>query len=168
MSLYTLAIAMIAAKETQERQRERIRRMIHARLHRTEPASKLAAEEQAVLDRIDAQLTEGNRVLSEKNCPECGRRAVVVMVDDVLVDCCPSCQGIWFDPGELKTLMHTDKDIPSDDLKHRESRHTCPVCRTRMTEYVYLRPHNLLVDRCPKGHGVYLEAKEIQRALALT
>jgi len=37
-----------------------------------------------------------------------------------------------------------------------------------MTEYVFLRPFNLLVDRCAAGHGVYLEERELERVFKIT
>jgi Zn-finger nucleic acid-binding protein len=37
-----------------------------------------------------------------------------------------------------------------------------------MEEHPYHRLYNLLVDRCPQGHGMYLEAGELRRALEIT
>lgn len=37
-------------------------------------------------------------------CPKCGDALEEVSFQEVLVDRCPSCQGIWLDPGELERL----------------------------------------------------------------
>jgi phage FluMu protein Com len=37
-------------------------------------------------------------------CPKCGEALEEVSVQEVLVDRCPNCKGIWLDPGELERL----------------------------------------------------------------
>ena len=37
-----------------------------------------------------------------------------------------------------------------------------------MTEYVFINPHNLLVDHCGSCHGIYLEVGELERAVELS
>ncbi len=93
---------------------------------------------------------------------------MAVKIKDLEVDYCLTCKGCWFDPGELQAITGLDEDIPSEGLPSRDSKHLCPVCDTRMTEHVFLRPYNLLVDRCPIGHGVYLEQGELKRAFQRT
>jgi hypothetical protein len=34
-----------------------------------------------------------------------------------------------------------------------------------MTEYVFIKNNNLLIDGCNDEHGVYLESNEIQRVM---
>ena len=89
----------------------------------------------------------------------------LLFIKEVEIDYCLCCSSIWFDPGELKAFTGLDKDVPSDQLKSRQSKYNCPECDRKMNELVFLRPYNLLVDRCPFGHGVYLEKGELERAL---
>lgn len=148
---------------------ERARRIRLDRYHRLTllEHENLTSAERAVLVSIARQLEDPNLSESSKDCPECGRPFLLVNVKNLEIDCCRFCHGIWFDPGELQMLSHLTKEIPSDHLKHRQSRYRCPVCQTEMVEYVFINPRNLLVDRCPNGHGVYLEDRELERVFEI-
>ena len=121
-------------------------------------------KEQSFLDDINAQLKNPDILnLSSRLCPECSKPFHVLTADGIDIDCCLTCNSTWYDPSELKTLTNREKDVPSDDLKSRKSKYTCPQCRVRMIEYVYNKPDNLLVDRCPSCECVYLENGELVR-----
>jgi hypothetical protein len=38
-------------------------------------------------------------------CPRCGASMATTRIEDVEVDKCPSCEGIFFDRGELETVL---------------------------------------------------------------
>jgi len=123
---------------------------------------------EVILADLEKQLSQDPMPESSRTCPECKKKMSLITIGEVELDYCISCSGVWFDPGELKDLTGEDKDIPSDNLKFRPSKYTCPDCNTRMNEFVFKQPSNLLVDRCPFGHGVYLEKGEFERALDAT
>ncbi|TVR45120.1 MAG: hypothetical protein EA402_05065 [Planctomycetota bacterium] len=100
-------------------------------------------------------------------CPECGKTMVTVNIEGVELDTCASCKGFWFDDGELAHFTGLREDIANPALKDRASRYQCPVCQETMREVVFKAPFNLLIDRCPNGHGVYCEAKEFEWAMGL-
>jgi Zn-finger nucleic acid-binding protein len=131
-------------------------------------ADQLTDQERQLLQSIDRQLRDPQQKPSALKCPECGRAFSIVNVDGMEIDCCRYCRGMWFQPGELSYFSGQSKEIPSDNLAHRESRRDCPVCSTHMTEFVFQNPHTLLVDRCPNGHGVYLEDRELERVFEIT
>jgi len=122
-------------------------------------------DSEIILADLEKQFAQNPMPASQRNCPECSEKMSLVYVGEIEIDCCMSCSGVWFDPGELKDLTGEDKDVPSDNLKFRPSKYTCPDCSTRMNEFVFKQPSNLLVDRCPFGHGVYLEKGELERAI---
>ena len=128
--------------------------------------SMLTEKEKQILEDIEEQRKSGRLPLSEKICPECNRNMSLITVKSIELDYCCFCDGCWFDPGELRMITELPSDIPSDDLKNRPSRYRCAVCRKPMKEHVFLRPHNLLVDRCV-FHGVYLESGELKRSLEI-
>lgn len=154
-----------ARQAAQERQQQMRRRLDGSPGDRRE--ENVSADERAMLGDIDRQLRE-HPAASDRVCPECERRMAMVRVGDVKVDACLRCEGVFFDPGELKSLTGLQRDVPGDRLASRPSGRLCPACREAMTEQVFLRPYNLLVDRCPRGHGVYLEKGELKRAFELT
>lgn len=151
-------------KEEERKLKKRLDRHKRIVLAGNEP---LADDDQKTLQQIDDQLKQSNLPKSSKDCPECGRSLEIVTVAGIQLDCCRFCRGTWFDPGELQFFSGQSKEIPSDHLQHRASRYQCPVCQTKMTEYVFANPSNLLVDRCPNGHGVYLEDRELQRVFEI-
>jgi len=129
------------------------------------PGEKLS--ENMILDSIENQIKVGNLPESEKICPECGRKFSLISVADLQLECCVFCKSLWFDQGELKSLTNLIRDIPADHLAHRKSRLNCPVCQIRMREYLFLSKQNLLVDKCPDEHGIYLESNELKRIFEL-
>jgi len=133
-------------------------------VHRRE---KLSDEQRQLLESIDGQLGAEVPIVSDRQCPECNRPFGIVTVRGVEIDCCRFCRSIWFDPGELQGLSRQSRDVPSGPYQHRGSRYRCPVCREEMTEHVFLNPFNLLVDQCPRGHGVYLEDRELERVFEI-
>lgn len=57
-----------------------------------------------------------NAVNSPFDCPACGARCVEGRVDEVAVDTCMKCHGVWLDRGELgeaKRLVQTDRIMRS-------------------------------------------------------
>ncbi len=120
-----------------------------------------------LLVTIEQQMRSGDLPVSDRCCPECGVPMGMATLLDFEFECCRQCEGLWFDPGELRSLTGFDKDIPSDDLTSRLSGRRCPVCAEEMTEFVFLTPFNLLVDQCRRGHGLYLQEREINRVFEL-
>ena len=39
------------------------------------------------------------------SCPECYMPMKVTNYEDVLIDVCPSCRGVWLDRGELQKII---------------------------------------------------------------
>lgn len=166
MLFYGQACKSIAQSRNQARQRRQAARE-RADARREKHKQRIDAEEQAVLDSIQRQLEADNLRQSAICCVECGKPCVTLNVRNVTIDYCPRCRGYWFEPGELKTVADEARDVPSAHLRHREGRFCCPACGRRMTEHVFQAPANLLVDRCPNHHGVYLEAGELKRVFGL-
>jgi len=62
---------------------------------------KIAEANQA---KLMAEERERERALHFMKCPKCGMELEEVAVDDVRIDKCFSCEGIWLDKGELETI----------------------------------------------------------------
>lgn len=40
------------------------------------------------------------------NCPVCvNKKLIEIKKENVLIDICPTCKGIWLDRGELETIV---------------------------------------------------------------
>lgn len=93
-----------------------------------------------------------------------------------LVERCPKCLGLFFDPGELDSLVReTVQGVYSiDPLRLTALRESappgpekicyrpCPVCGKLMNRQNFGERSGIIVDRC-RDHGVYLDGGELQR-----
>jgi Zn-finger nucleic acid-binding protein len=153
-----------------ERNRDRrdLRHEKSARWYRWMQAyALLTRPEQQDVEDIQTQLRKAPLSTSTRSCLECGKPFVLVAVEGVEIDTCLDCNSFWFDAGELRVLTHWPEDVPAEAYDHAASRYRCPVCRAEMQQCRFLSPYDLMVDECPEGHGVYLEAGELDKALTL-
>ena len=111
-------------------------------------------------------------------CPKCDISLFVLHFKSVEVDYCQRCRGIWLDAGELEQLMKVTGAHPSDPLrrfhnhvvdKPRTGKHLCPRCDRPLEELVIEESpeRSVTLDRCPRGHGLWFDADELQELLAL-
>ena len=54
--------------------------------------------------KMDAERVEREAEDALLQCPRCDGKLVEVTVEDVKIDRCNSCAGIWLDAGELESL----------------------------------------------------------------
>jgi Zn-finger nucleic acid-binding protein len=54
-----------------------------------------------------------------RSCPQCAVPLDAEKIDDVLIDVCPKCGGVWLDPGEYQAArrrsarIRLERDVPS-------------------------------------------------------
>ena len=102
-------------------------------------------------------------------CPKCKSDTETVAFDEVKVDRCTNCGGLWFEAGELEHLREetwmADYIIDAGDPKvgkkfNRIVAIHCPKCDADMRqEFDQDQPH-IVYESCPNGHGSYLDAGE--------
>lgn len=103
-------------------------------------------------------------------CPACVKRDMVVLeLDRIEIDHCLTCGGIWLDAGELELLVGApDKGTALSTLfsdrsdAGGETARPCPICGARMVKQATGSEPSLVIDRCPAGHGVWLDDGELQ------
>ena len=111
-------------------------------------------------------------------CPKCDAHLILLNFKGVEVDYCPQCRGIWLDAGELERLMEATNARPGDPLAQFHNHetagavsrnHLCPRCDQGLHELEIEAPGypTLTLDRCPRGHGLWFDADELQQLLAL-
>ncbi len=119
------------------------------------------------------------------DCPACKQPLIVVERTGIEVDWCPACHGIWFDAGEIELLAEMagrkfvmpppdpSPDTSPDKSVDPSSRpsagpppaatpvRTCPRCPAKMGQRMVVCEPPVLVDICPRGHGIWLDQGEL-------
>jgi len=54
-------------------------------------------------------------------CPNCNEGMQEVRRNEVQIDVCPKCRGVWLDRGELEKLLHSARAVEADYERERES-----------------------------------------------
>jgi Zn-finger nucleic acid-binding protein len=93
----------------------------------------------------------------------------IASYDEIKVDRCTQCHGLWFDTGELEALRNdiwmADYILDPGDAKVGKKYNKivaihCPECEVDMKqEFDEEQPH-IIYETCPAGHGTYLDAGE--------
>ncbi|WP_150049433.1 TFIIB-type zinc ribbon-containing protein [Methylomonas rhizoryzae] len=115
-------------------------------------------------------------------CPQCDLElqtiALSLAAAPLELDRCPSCFGLFFDPGEVEILLdHADSPAIQtnsawlDNInlerfpKDKTVRYLkCPVCREFMKRTLYGHRSGVVIDRC-MPHGIWLDPGEISHLL---
>lgn len=105
------------------------------------------------------------------NCPRCKADLIVVEFDDIELDSCPECGGLWFDRGEMELLANkcgcTVEALSSRSGSHvEEARLKCPICRRTMNKSLFGDAEPVVGDVCPSCGGLWLDAGELLQVLA--
>ena len=110
-------------------------------------------------------------------CPVCDNVDMFVLeFEQVEIDYCPGCRGVWLDSGELALIrertgvLHGEllgalEDAPGRRPQGRAARR-CPVCRKRLAEVRTQGEPAIVVDRCPRRHGLWFDAGELEAVVA--
>lgn len=88
------------------------------------------------------------------------------------LDVCPQCAGIWFDSGELGSLLRQQNPVvESVEEQHRPSeladppvltQKLCPVCTQGMMEYRFQYTSDVVLDTCEGCGGIWVEDEELK------
>jgi Zn-finger nucleic acid-binding protein len=94
---------------------------------------------------------------------------VTLELSDIEIDHCLDCGGIWLDAGELRLLLNdsgASSQILSSftvDKSCPEKKRRCPICHKKMDKiHVGQSTAPLLIDSCPKEHGLWFDRGELQ------
>ena len=104
-------------------------------------------------------------------CPACHNILIVVEHENVELDYCPNCLGVWFDAGELALLLETaeleggglslDSILTSPEARSTEKRRKCPICNVKMKKATVGHSPEILTDVCPRGDGLWFDSGEV-------
>ena len=103
------------------------------------------------------------------DCPECKNAMITLELEDVEIDYCTNCGGIWLDAGELELLLNEPekaKELLNSfriDSESDERIRKCPICNRKMQKIIAdsSKPA-LLIDKCRRGDGLWFDKGELQ------
>lgn len=65
-------------------------------------------QEQELIAKMKARLESENAAPSELKCPKCDGSLVETDYDNVKIDVCNKCSGVWLDAGELAQVVEKE------------------------------------------------------------
>lgn len=108
-------------------------------------------------------------------CPKCRADMELLNVEGVQVDRCSSCQGLWFDNGELEQLRdrRVGAELDIGDAKTGKANDTvknyhCPRCGGDMLRRVDPQQRHIGYEQCGDCEGTYFDAGEFSDLTTLS
>lgn len=104
------------------------------------------------------------------DCPACGKPQVIVEADGVELDLCLDGHGAWFDAQELGMLLGAGAAELEGALRALPSRgrgRRCPRCGKAMELVAAPGDGGTILDRCPRGHGLWFDDGEFEATMRL-
>lgn len=108
-------------------------------------------------------------------CPTCKSDMIVVEHNKIELDYCTSCQGVWFDSGELELLLESmglensklflSNILDATEAKSSEKKRRCPICVRRMKKTTIGQQPEILIDVCRQGDGLWFDGGEVGRLM---
>lgn len=103
------------------------------------------------------------------NCPKCKSEMEKVVYENIEVDRCTGCEGLWFDMLEHERLaaIEGSEAIDVGNRKvgrefNKEAKCDCPVCHTRMIPMVDRDQPHIWYEACTTCYGVFFDAGEFK------
>ena len=107
------------------------------------------------------------------DCPVCTNAMITLELDDVEIDHCLGCGGIWLDAGELEMLLGDSESAKSvvESFKTAdgcaEKLRRCPICLKKMEKILAGQgSKGVLIDRCKKADGLWFDKGELEDIFA--
>jgi hypothetical protein len=99
---------------------------------------------------------------------------IVLELEQIEIDYCASCEGIWFDAGELELLLETEQErarflkLLLEDSSVKEKSYRCPICNKKMKKVFVGEEKKILIDKCKRNHGLWLDKGELVSVIELS
>ena len=99
---------------------------------------------------------------------------MIVEFENIELDTCVTCRGLWFDAQELAQLFELagtsdrlgELEWQVDRLPHVGPRRKCPRCRSPLEAVqAPTAEHRLILDECPRGDGLWFDQGELDALL---
>ena len=65
--------------------------------------------EQELIEKMKAKMSADNAQAGKLNCPKCDGKLVETEYENIKIDICNSCTGVWLDAGELAQIVDKEE-----------------------------------------------------------
>ncbi len=108
-----------------------------------------------------------------RKCIKCDTEMIPKMVEDVEVDYCPKCRGLWLDRDEIRLLAgKSDETLAelrelvqeggAEEPAPSTVKPPCPACGSKLTLAVF---GSIYMEHCSACDGIYLDRGELDKAM---
>ena len=67
-------------------------------------------KERELIEKMKARFDSENAQTTEMNCPKCDGKLVETDFENIKIDACNKCNGVWFDAGELAQIVDKNEN----------------------------------------------------------
>ncbi len=92
-------------------------------------------------------------------CPFCKSAMVIMELNEVEVDHCFECGGVWLDSGELEQLID-NRPLQLEEVQTNEHPLKCPICSRKMKKVLWSKGKSLILDKCDQD-GLWFDNGEL-------
>jgi hypothetical protein len=139
--------------------------------HKVAKKSCLLFYNELNFNNIKIKIPNNNKL--KMKCPVCDELMVVLELEEIEIDYCTTCEGIWLDGGELELLLEeaSEKEevlssFRRDDFSD-EKKIRCPICFKKMEKVLVGKENRILVDTCKNHHGLWFNKGELYEVVKL-
>lgn len=98
---------------------------------------------------------------------------VILELNQVEVDYCTNCHGIWLDDGELELLLSDSEEKTKllssfiVDKNNKEKKIKCPICLKKMDKVLCGTQNKIILDKCKRHHGIWFNEGELESVVKM-
>ena len=105
-------------------------------------------------------------------CPRCKSLLIVVEFQEIELDWCPACEGLWFDSGEMELVTAQMRGnaavvVPRQKADTAEKRLKCPECNRTMVKRLLGDAEPVVADVCRACGGLWLDHGELEQIVGI-
>lgn len=106
-------------------------------------------------------------------CPACKEPMIVLEVEEIEIDHCVACGGVWLDAGELELLLENAANknelmaTLSEGVEGKEKHIRCPICSRKLQKLRYGLNKEIILDKCSRNDGIWFDRGELCQALRM-
>jgi Zn-finger nucleic acid-binding protein len=107
------------------------------------------------------------------NCVACNEPMVVLELNEVEIDHCLSCGGIWLDAGEIELLLSDSSEAAAlmtqvtRGRNRQAGKRPCPICNKKMDVVSVGAEREVEIDLCRRNHGIWFDRGELKEVLEI-